>query len=92
MLVTYNVGRPFIHPESTDWDVLACGLINEAGLMAWIKLAFPVLRNPFPDCTKNMVLLRKICDLRGLGSVNAISMGGGGVAYQGGCPVCIFSQ
>ena len=40
---TYNVGRPFIHPEPIDWDVLSGVLVNEAGFVAAIKLALPVL-------------------------------------------------
>lgn len=61
--------------------MFACVLVDEASLMATIKLACPVVRNCFPNCSKNTVLLRKVCNLWSLCSVSATRMGKGERSY-----------
>ena len=81
-----------MQPESVHWDVFVCFNVNEAGFVASIELAVPMLCNCFSNCPKHVLLLREICDLWSLDGVSSTCGEGQGVAYQRVCVAHIFSR
>ena len=54
--------------------MFACVLIDKTCLVTMVNGAFPVFRNLFPNCPKNTMILREICDLGSLGGVSKVDV------------------